>query len=200
MTCAWWSRLWWCVYFSRWAKNSLCWKVWNKNFWRGWAQLHRSPSVSRSLLSSKFNRHLVAGAANKGQGSKLHFFFLQWTVENSDHALLCIINIWACLACSIYPLMRNKDLLWRDLHASDNEKPREGKKALRIIQTICVHKGHESFCLNKLAIQKLRWCPTCYLLMWHEMAICQMKSCVEGRGPSTKRLNHFTFMRTVYVW
>lgn len=37
---------------------------------------HRGRSVSSSLLSRKFNRHLVAGAANKGQESKQLFFLL----------------------------------------------------------------------------------------------------------------------------
>lgn len=54
--------------------------------------------------------------------------FSAGAVENSDHGLLCVINIWA-FGRSSRLLMRNKDLLWRDLHASDNQNPtEEGKK------------------------------------------------------------------------
>lgn len=146
-------------------------------------ELHRGRSVSRSLLPRKFNGHLAAGAANKGQESK-QLFFLLWTAENSDHALLSIINIWTFGLLYLPPNEKQRSAL-EGLACFRQWKPREGKKkkkALRIIQTICVAQGTWELCLNKLAIQKLRWCPACYLLMWHKMAVCQMKSCMEGRG------------------
>lgn len=110
--------------------------------------------------------------------------FLHLT-ENSDHSLLCIINIWTFGLLYLPPNEKQRSAL-EGLACFRQWKTQGRKNALRIIQTICVHRGHESFCMDKLPIPKLRSCPMCYLLMWHKMATCQMQSSMEGSSPFTK--------------
>lgn len=117
-----------------------------------------SPPAPSGLLSSKFDRHLVA---NKGQESSRCFFifsFLLETAENSDHGLLCLINIWAFGLLYLPPNEKQRSALeglarFRQWKATDGKK-RKKKGSWNNSNHSCP-RGTWELCLNKLCIKKI---------------------------------------------
>ena len=167
----WWWLLWFFIYISL----RICRRV---GPWKLLASVEPTVLAARcSLISSKFNRHSVA---NKGQERKPASPALPpppWlqAAENSDHALLCIITIWAFGPLYLPPNEKQRSALeglacFRQWKKSQGREIKKKKSSRNNSNHLCP-QGTWELCLNKLCIQKLRWCPTCYLLMWHEMAI-----------------------------
>lgn len=78
------------------------------------------------------------------------------------------------MACSIYPLMRNKDLLWRDFacyrqwkcrEGREREKKKKRKKSPPNNSNHLCAQGTRELCLNKLAIEK-NWDNVQYIICW----------------------------------
>lgn len=94
------------------------------------------------------------------------FFSLHWAVENSDHALLCIINIWAFGLLYLPPNEKQRSAL-EGLARFRQWKTGTGKKK-KSSQSNSNHlcaQGTWGLCLDKLAMQK-NWDDVQHVVCW----------------------------------
>lgn len=101
-------------------------------------------------------------APQTGSSEQTAFF----STRTGDHTLLRIINIWAFGLLYLPPNEKQRSALgglasFRQWKTQRARRKKKKECAWNNLNHLCA-QGMWELCRNKLVVQKLRWCPTCW--------------------------------------